>query len=259
VTRVNDSLLTLRYVDVPGHDVPHVKVSAKRQRKPSQGANVMPQSARKVAIPTKQTDLFRKAQRHLTRRDPILKRIIATVGPCTLQPTTDYFAILVRSIVSQMISTKAAISISGRLVEVLGDGGLTPTALLALKEAKLRGVGLSGAKAAAIRDLATRAANGALPLDRLPELSDEEVTELLVAVRGIGKWTAEMFLIFSLGRLDVLPVDDLGLRAGVRDAYGLADLPGRAELRERAEPWRPYRSVATWYFWRSRGGVPQSK
>jgi DNA-3-methyladenine glycosylase II len=98
-----------------------------------------------------------------------------------------------------------------------------------------------------------------LPLDRLAELSDEEVIECLVPVRGIGRWTAEMFLIFSLGRLDVLPVDDFGLRAGVRDVYGLGELPGRADLRERGEVWRPYRSIATWYFWRSRGFVPQSK
>ncbi len=90
-------------------------------------------------------------------------------------------------------------------------------------------------------------------------MSDEEVVSLLVPVRGIGVWTAQMFLIFSLGRLDVLPVDDLGLRSGVRDAYGLADLPNRAALRERGEAWRPYRSVATWYFWRSRGFVPHSE
>jgi DNA-3-methyladenine glycosylase II len=98
-----------------------------------------------------------------------------------------------------------------------------------------------------------------LPLERLPDMSDEEVIASLVSVRGIGRWTAEMFLIFSLGRLDVLPVDDLGLRAGVREVYELTELPGRAELRERGEVWRPYRSIATWYFWRSRGGVPQSK
>jgi 3-methyladenine DNA glycosylase/8-oxoguanine DNA glycosylase len=123
----------------------------------------------------------------------------------------------------------------------------------------LRGAGLSRAKVLALKDLAERAVSGELPLDRLPEMSDEEVIECLVEVRGIGRWTAEMFLIFSLGRLDVLPVDDFGLRAGVRDVYQLPDLPSRAALRERAEPWRPYRSIATWYFWRSRGGVPQSK
>lgn len=219
----------------------------------------MPRTARKAGVPTEQAELLRKAQRHLVRRDPILKKLIAAVGPCTLQTNPDSFGILVRSIVSQMISTKAALSISGRLVETLGAAGLTPSSVLALEETRLRSVGLSAAKAAAIRDLAARSANGALPLERLPQLTDEEVTELLVAVRGIGKWTAEMFLIFSLGRLDVLPVDDLGLRAGVREAYGLEDLPGRADLRERAEPWRPYRTVATWYFWRSRGAVPQSR
>ena len=110
----------------------------------------------------------------------------------------------------------------------------------------------------ALKDLAERAVSGALPLARLGEMSDEEVIDVLLPVRGIGRWTAEMFLIFSLGRLDVLPVDDFGLRAGVRDVYQLPDLPNRVALRERGEPWRPYRSIATWYFWRSRGGVPQS-
>jgi DNA-3-methyladenine glycosylase II len=201
---------------------------------------------------------YRKARLHLGRRDPVLKKLIASVGPCTLQPNPVSFEILARSIISQMISTKAALAIGARLVATLGDGGLTPAAILAAKEEAIRAAGLSRAKVAALRDLAERAHNGALPLDRLSEMSDDEVTALLVAVRGIGVWTAQMFLIFSLGRLDVLPVDDFGLRAGVRDAYGLADLPGRAALRELGEAWKPYRSVATWYLWRSRGGVPQS-
>lgn len=111
----------------------------------------------------------------------------------------------------------------------------------------------------ALKDLAQQALNGGLSLERLADKSDEQVIAALVSVRGIGRWTAEMFLIFSLGRLDVLPVDDFGLRAGVRELYDLPDLPGRAELRERGEIWRPYRSIATWYFWRSRGAVPQSQ
>ncbi len=204
-------------------------------------------------------ELLLKGRRHLSRRDPALKQLMQTVGPCTLQPTGVSFVILVRSIISQLISTKAAATIYGRLAAKVGDEPLTPAAILLLKEEELRGVGLSGSKTRALRDLAARVASGTLPLDHLPNLTDEEVTAHLLPVHGIGRWTTEMFLIFALGRPDVLPVDDLGLRAGVRDVYGLAELPDRKSLRERAELWRPYRTVATWYFWRSRGGVPLSK
>jgi DNA-3-methyladenine glycosylase II len=204
------------------------------------------------------SDVFRKAQRHLARRDPVLGQLIKRVGRCTLQPGGNAFELLARAIISQMISTKAAIAIGGRVQQALKPHGLTPSAVAAASEEVLRSAGLSRTKAQALLDLASRVESGFLPLDRLPELSDEEVIELLVPVRGIGRWTAEMFLIFSLGRLDVLPVDDFGLRAGVQEVYALTELPGRAALRERAEPWRPYRSIATWYFWRSRGGVPQS-
>jgi DNA-3-methyladenine glycosylase II len=202
---------------------------------------------------------FRKAQRHLSGCDPLLAQLIKNVGPCTLQPGGEAFPLLVRSIISQMISTKAALAISARVVAALQPHGLTPAAVAAASEESLRGAGLSRSKVLALKDLAERSLSGALPLERLAELSDEEVIDCLVPVRGIGRWTAEMFLIFSLGRLDVLPVDDFGLRAGVRDVYQLPDLPTRAALRELGEAWRPYRSIATWYLWRSRGGVPQSR
>lgn len=205
------------------------------------------------------TSAFRKARRHLAGCDPLLAQLIKNVGPCTLQPSGEAFPLLARSIISQMISTKAAIAISARVVTALQPHGLTPAAVAAVSEDMLRGAGLSRAKALAFKDLAEHAMSGKLPLDRLAEMNDEEVIACLLPVRGIGRWTAEMFLIFSLGRLDVLPVDDFGLRAGVRDVYQLSDLPSRAALRERGEAWRPYRSIATWYFWRSRGGVPQSK
>jgi DNA-3-methyladenine glycosylase II len=204
------------------------------------------------------TAAFRKAQRHLSGRDETLEKLIASIGRCTLQLNPEPFLVLVRSIVSQMISTKAALSIYARLESAAGADGVTPANLLALGGGPLRAAGLSGAKALALLDLAGRAQSGELPLARFSELGDDEVIAHLVQVRGIGTWTAQMFLIFCLGRLDVLPVDDLGLRAGVQACYNLDALPGRAALRERAEPWRPYRSVATWYFWRSRGGVPQS-
>lgn len=201
---------------------------------------------------------YRRAQRHLARRDAVLKRLIKMVGSCTLTPSDDYFGALVRSIISQQISTRAAASIRARLEQALGPAGLSPDAILAASDELLRGAGLSANKTRSLRDLAEKVHTGAVPLSELSGLDDEAVIERLVPVRGIGRWTAEMFLIFSLGRLDVLPVDDFGLRAGIRRHYELPDLPTRVELRERAEPWRPYRSIATWYFWRSLGPVPQS-
>lgn len=202
---------------------------------------------------------FRKARRHLTRRDALLGQLVKRVGPCTLEPGAEPFPSLVRAIIAQMISTKAARAITARVEAVLYPHGFTPVAVAGAGEEALRGAGLSRNKALALLDLAGRAESGELPLSRLARMSDDEVIDCLVPVRGIGRWTAEMFLIFSLGRLDVLPVDDFGLRAGVQELYGLPALPGRAELRERGEAWRPYRSVATWYFWRGRGWVPQSE
>ena len=210
-------------------------------------------------MPSSLDEVYLKARRHLARRDPVLKSLMARIGPCTLQPNPAGFATLVKSIVSQMISTKAAISISARLESALAPEGFTPEAILGAGVEKLRSAGLSGGKVAAMIDLASRVQSEALPLHLFSEMTDEEIASCLVAVRGIGPWTAQMYLMFSLGRLDVLPVDDLGLRMGVQGEYALDALPSRAALRELGEKWRPYRSVATWYFWRSRGGVPQSK
>lgn len=202
--------------------------------------------------------LFAKAQRHLARRDPMLKQIVKAVGPCTLRHDSDGFAALVRSIISQQISTKAAASIRARLEEALKPNGLTPRAVLRQTQEQLRSVGLSAAKARSVHDLAEKVTSGLVPLAKLSELADEEIIERLLPVIGIGRWTAEMFLIFSLGRLDVLPVTDLGLRSATQRIYHFSELPGTAALMEVAEPWRPYRSVATWYLWRSLGFVPQS-
>jgi DNA-3-methyladenine glycosylase II len=203
------------------------------------------------------TEVHRKARRHLVRRDPTLKTVIAAIGNCTLAPSGQPFIVLVRSVVSQCISTAAARTISARIEQV--TGGIAPASILALGEERLRQQGLSGAKTRTILDLATRAQDGSLPLSSLGELTDEDIIASLSAVRGIGIWTAEMFLIFCLGRPDVLPVGDLGLRAAVQEMYELPGMPRPAELRRLAEPWRPYRSIATWYLWRSRGAVPQSK
>jgi DNA-3-methyladenine glycosylase II len=202
---------------------------------------------------------FCRAHRYLARRDPVLKKLIAQVGPCTLQINPDHFAVLAHSIVSQQISTKAARSIAARLLQTLAPATLRPAAILTAGEDALRGAGLSSNKTRSLRDLAEKVHSGMVPLGELHALSDEEVIEKLLPVRGIGRWTAEMFLIFSLGRPDVLPVGDLGLRAGVQRQWGLAEVPDKRMLEELAEAWRPWRSVATWYMWRSSGAVPQSK
>ncbi|MGE3804294.1 MAG: DNA-3-methyladenine glycosylase, partial [Gemmataceae bacterium] len=201
-------------------------------------------------------ETYRRAQRAQARRDAILKGIIKRVGHCTLTVNPDGFGCLVHAIISQQISGKAAASIAGRVVKTVKK--LTPKNLLAARDEDLRAAGLSAGKLLSLRDLAEKVHNKTVPLARLQELDDEEVIARLIPVRGIGRWTAEMFLIFSLGRLDVLPVADLGLRAGLQRHYGLADLPDKEELTEQAEPWRPYRSIATWYLWRSLGPVPQS-
>jgi len=203
-------------------------------------------------------EVLAKARRHLARRDPRLKRLIAAIGPCTLQPNADYFGLLVRSIISQQISTKAALAIHTRLAKQVGRP-VRPSAILRATDDELRQAGLSRGKQLALRDLAQRCADRQVKLKQLGDLDDEEVIEQLVPVRGIGRWTAEMFLIFGLGRLDVLPVADFGLRSGIRREHELPDLPNRATLVELTAAWQPYRSIGTWYIWRSFGAVPQSK
>ena len=199
---------------------------------------------------------LQKARKHLARRDAVLRAIIRQVGPCTLRHNPDHFATLVRSIIAQQISTKAAQAIAGRLLEQVGR--FQPRRILAASDDDLRAAGLSRGKQASLRDLAEKCAAGDIPLKKLDALDDAEVVEALTTVRGIGPWTADMFLIFSLGRLDVLPVGDYGLRAGVQKHYALADLPRKDDLSDLATAWKPFRSIGTWYIWRSLGGVPQS-
>jgi DNA-3-methyladenine glycosylase II len=201
---------------------------------------------------------FAKAQRHLARRDAVLRRLMKTVGACTLRTDADHFGVLARSIVSQQISSKAALSISTRLAKTLGRSGITARAIARTSDEKLRAAGLSSNKLLSLRDLAEKTLGGEVPLKELHSLDDEAVIQALIPVRGIGRWTAEMFLIFSLGRADVLPVADYGLRAGVQRQYELTELPGKEQLQQLAEPWRPYRSIGTWFIWRSFGNVPQS-
>ncbi len=202
-------------------------------------------------MPRTPTDPHAAARRHLSRRDAVLKRLIRLVGPCALRPRDDLFADLVASIVAQQISTKAANSIRAKLIAGPCGGTLTPAALVAAGDDDLRAAGLSAAKRRSLRHIAEQVHSGALRLEALKPLPDEEAIERLLPLRGVGRWTAQMLLIFSLGRPDVLPVDDFGLRNSVRRHYGLDELPDRKRLAELGAPWQPYRSVATWYLWRS--------
>src|SRR5438876_3492444 len=202
--------------------------------------------------PTHWNDVISSAIVYLSDVDPIMAKAIERVGPCSLIPNPQLFETLVDAIISQQISVKAADAIMGRLRTTLhaeANGIITPDALMSLEEDTLRAVGLSPQKMRYIRDLTERVVNGELDLKRLSELEDEAVISELVKVKGIGRWTAEMMLIFSLGRPDVLPVDDLGFLEGVREAYNLEKRPTPKELRERGEIWRPYRTFATWYMW----------
>jgi 3-methyladenine DNA glycosylase/8-oxoguanine DNA glycosylase len=197
------------------------------------------------------------ATEELARRDPVLARLVAAVGPCELDARRglSHFGSLCRSITFQQLAGRAAATIFGRFVAVATGGGeatdLTPEGVLACSEEALRGAGLSAAKMRSIRALAERAASGELPLDDVFDIGDEELIERLSAVPGIGRWTAEMFLIFQLGRLDVWPVGDLGVRKGYASAWGLAEMPTPKELTAYGETFRPYRSVAAWYCWRA--------
>ena len=193
---------------------------------------------------------MRKAIIHLKKKDPTLRRIIETVGPYRMQFLEPTFPTLVRSIVYQQLSGKVARVIHQRLVDAIG-GAVTPKAILKLTPAKLRAIGLSRQKSAYILDLAGRTHSGSLDFDSIGRLSDDAVIECLTEVKGIGVWTAHMFLIFALRRSDVLPVGDLGVRAAIRKAYDLPELPKPAEVEEIARVWRPYCSIAAWYLWRS--------
>jgi DNA-3-methyladenine glycosylase II len=193
---------------------------------------------------------MQQALHHLRRADPVLCAIIDRVGEYRIQFREPDFESLVRSIVYQQLSGKVASAIFARLAAAAGPQ-LTPANVLKLRPARMRACGLSAQKTAYIRDLARHTRDGRVIFEELYRLTDEEVIERLTIVKGIGVWTAHMFLIFALRRPDVLPIGDLGIRAAVRKAYGLPDLPKPAELTALAESWRPFSSVASWYLWRS--------
>jgi len=186
----------------------------------------------------------------LLRKDPILGEIIDKVGDYSLKKRTQHFAVLVESIISQQLATNAAEAIFRRFRK-LYPRYPTTAQILSTRKSKLRKAGLSGMKIDYLKDLARNIEEGRLDMKSLPKMSDDEVIEHLTQVKGIGRWTAEMFLIFSLGRQDVLPVHDLGLRKGVQMAFSLTELPKPKEVEKLGERWRPYRSIATWYLWKS--------
>jgi DNA-3-methyladenine glycosylase II len=180
-----------------------------------------------------------------------MREVIRRAGPFGLKLRRDRFQALVQSILSQQISTKAAIAVRRRLEDLVGTEGMTPGHLASLSLAELKSAGLSKQKASYILDLAVRVRDGTLPLERIARLADDAVIESLIEVKGIGVWTAHMFLIFSLGRLDILPHGDYGVRSAIQKLYELDDLPDRQTCHEIAAPWRPYASIASWYCWRS--------
>jgi DNA-3-methyladenine glycosylase II len=203
-------------------------------------------------------DDYARARRILLRRDPIIAALIRRHGPCGLAAAqrSDHFSALVRAIVFQQLSTKAASTIYSRLVALMPDGHPEPAALAALTDEQLRAAGISRQKAGYLRDLCEKVLNGVVDLDAIDSVSDEEVIAALTAVKGIGRWSAEMFLMFRLHRPDVLPVGDLGIVNAIKRAYGLRKTPKPDRIRKIGEAWKPYRSVACWYLWRSLDNAP---
>jgi DNA-3-methyladenine glycosylase II len=207
-----------------------------------------------IAVP----DYWDDACRHLGKRDRVMRKLIPRFGEARLQSRGDAFTTLARSIVGQQISVKAAQSVWTRFVELLGTPStrISPKAVLAADAASLRGAGLSARKSEYLVDLAHHFDDGRVHVRQWQQMDDESIIEELVSIRGIGRWTAEMFLIFHLMRPDVLPLDDLGLIKGISVNYFSGEPVSRAEAREVGDAWAPFRSVATWYIWRSLDPLP---
>lgn len=204
---------------------------------------------------------YARARRILMRRDPILGSAIKRIGPCGMadRQRKDHLSALVGAIVSQQLSTKAAATIFGRFVALFPGGSIPDAAAIAaLDDSTLRSVGLSGQKVSYLRDLCARISDGRLVLDELDVLGDDLVIERLTAVRGFGRWTAEMFLMFRLHRPDVLPVDDLGIVTAIQRLYKLRKRPDTKRVTKLGEAWKPYRSVASWYLWQTLRNTPEA-
>lgn len=202
---------------------------------------------------------LRAAEKHLARNDKRLAVIIKRQGPCNLKPHSDHYGELISSIVGQQLSVRAAATIWRRVLELFGGQMPLPKQIKAADPEALRACGISYAKINYMKDLAQHILDGRLDMTHITTLPNEELIEQLTAVKGIGEWSAHMFMIFSLGRLDILPVGDLGIRKAAMSLYGLAELPGRTELNELAHKnsWHPYESIASWYLWQQLDNAPK--
>ena len=198
-------------------------------------------------------DNLQRAADHLAKHDPLLRPIIEHSGLAELEPHTDYYGALVSSIVGQQLSVKSAAAIKQRFRDLFGGQLPTPDQILSVDAEQLRSIGFSYAKARYVHDLAEHVIDGRITFDRIPEQTNEEIIAELTDVKGIGEWTVHMFLMFCVGRLDVLPVGDLGVKNGIRALYGLADAPTPDQIKQLADQhnWHPYESVASWYIWRT--------
>lgn len=206
------------------------------------------------------TSLLDQASAHLTAHDPIIKQLVAQFGPCQITPHHNYYQELVDAIISQQLSVKAARTIEQRFCALFGANAAfpSPEQITRVPTEQLREAGLSRSKAAYIQDLAQHVLDGRLKFDEFTTLSNDQIVEELVAVKGIGVWTAHMFLIFSLGRLDILPVGDLGIKNGIKQLYKLDNPPTADDIQNIAKEyqWHPYESVACWYIWESLDNAP---
>lgn len=203
-------------------------------------------------------DVAHEAAEYLSRHDPVLRPVIAEVGPTTIRPHTDYYRELVDSIISQQLSIKAAAAIEARFADLFGGTFPTPEQILTKSEDDLRAIGFSYAKARYVRDLAVHILDGTVSFEHLSSLSNEAVIAEFIQVKGIGEWTMHMFLMFCMGRSDVLPVGDLGIKNGIRALYGFENIPTAQEIRAIADKyqWHPFESIASWYVWQSLKNMP---
>ena len=204
---------------------------------------------------------LRQAEEHLIKRDKKLAPVIKASGPCRIKPHKDHYGELVRSVVGQQLSAKAGAAIWRRVLDLFGGKMPAPDQLIKVDDQKLRDAGLSWAKVRYVKDLAQHVIDGRLDLEHISTMPNEQLIEQLTAVKGIGEWSAHMFMMFGLGRLDILPVGDLGIRKAMMNLYGLKELPGPAACVTIANKnhWHPYESVACWYLWQSLDNNPQKQ
>jgi DNA-3-methyladenine glycosylase II len=193
---------------------------------------------------------MRRAITHLKKADPVLREIIERIGPCRMEYGTPEFHSLAEAILYQQLNGKAALTIYNRFAALAGDP-LTPEGILKLSDEQMRSVGLSKQKSSYLRDMAERAVSGQLDFSKLHEMSDEEVIKHLTQVKGVGVWTAHMFLMFSLRRPNILPTGDFGVQMAIKKLYKKRKIPKPVQMEKLAKSWEPYRSIACWYLWRS--------